>query len=1032
MTRALPPSPSSGVGRADLLRVLAVSDRERLALEDDGQIWFGYQRRDEGPAVHGTEISIQGHAKIQVQVEATPAATGRRLPLRMPQLPYVVSRETRPAVAPVDPRQSPAEPLSAEDCRPPSVRRLIQYEDLVPTARLLPALRHWLGAVRTGPLDLERLSRQLAAADPPRRLPRRIYRRWHPDLVVVVDFCDRLWPYREDMHRLAERLLRQCGRSGVSLRIVNRGPAGGWTDWRDEQSAVIPPVPRPWTPLPPGTPVLLVTDLGILQGADSGLARQWTAFVAELLRGGVRPLALAALGRSQLDEAVGPRLPVLRWSPDSRLHPERGQGAGEVEPAGLAELLALAAPLRRVDPPLLRALRRVLPEESLNAGLEGAFWCHPDVAAGTAAALRPDRRDRHLQRFRQNLPSGQRELAQLRRDHHAHLSAALHWEELLSYGAHAHPEALDSETTAEIGQAEQRLQKLAPTLAQAGAGRLGGSWQEVARAIETRADAGMVNRYSHLLMPLVVERVRREQQAGIKPEVPDWVDPAELSAGLDEDRIPVEAWLVRDAERGAILLQARSPGTRQSSMGPSLWLDAGGFRLIEQGGSGRWLAPASLPVELTKLQAATELSLETARETLRIAPVRRPFGTTGWSCGPGGVSVEATRQGKTALVVWEDAELQVRQRPQPASGDVPAWTLAGSGTRMNSDASGLGGTIRWGLDEFGVYGDFTLVTEHGTATQRFRYVEPGTFLMGSPEEETRGLARKEQEKSWFEDEHPRHPVTLTRGYWLADTPCTQAMWQAVTGVNPSQFQSPDRPVERVSWDDVQEFLSQLKSWAPGLPADLPTEAEWEYACRAGTDTALYSGPMEILGANNAPALDPIAWYGGNSGVGFELDTGSDSSDWPERQYPDSPSGTHPVGRKQPNPWGLYDMLGNVWEWCGDGFRDYAAEPVEDPVGPVTEERPLRAVRGGSWGSFAGWVRSAYRSRLGPGDSVNYPVFRLSLRSIEPGQAWAGGTPESVPGGRPVRSSPLEEEKTAAAERPPRWYERFLPGRKRKD
>jgi formylglycine-generating enzyme required for sulfatase activity len=731
-------------------------------------------------------------------------------------------------------------------------------------------------------------------------------------------------------------------------------------------------------------------------------------------------------------------------------------------------------------------MRQALPVESLNAGLEGAFWCHPDVATGTAAALRPEQRDEHLERFRQNPSSAQRELACLRRRHHAHLSPALHWEELLSYGSHAHPAALDTEMATEIAKAERRLQQLAATLntveirnpLPAGEGRVrakalsvsmnvsqatgaqaltptplpegeglnstpltatlaqtgrgDGVWQDVARAIEARADAGMVERYGHLLMPLVAERVRREQQAGIKPEVPEWVDPAELSARLGAGATPVEAWLVRDAERGAILLQARPPGPRQSSMGLPLWLDSGGFRLIERGGSGRWLAPASLPMELASLQGDVELTLETARETLRIAPVRRPFGTTGWSCGPGGVSVEATRQGKTTLVVWEDAELQVRQRPQPASGDVPAWTLAGSGTRMNSDASGLGGTIRWGLDEFGVLADLTLVTEHGASTQRFRYIEPGSFLMGSPEAETRGLARKEEEKPWFEREHPGHPVTLTRGYWLADTPCTQAFWQAVTGANPSRFTSPDRPVEQVSWDDVQEFLRQLTSWAPGLPADLPTEAEWEYACRAGTDTAVYTGAIEILGSNNAPALDPIAWYAGNSGVGFELDNGYDSTGWPEKQYPDSPSGTHPAGRKQPNAWGLHDMLGNVWEWCGDGFRDYKAELVEDPVGAVTEERPHRAVRGGSWDYDARGVRSACRIRYGPGYAGNYLGFRLCLRSIEPDQVQAGGTPDDAPGGRTGGSSPLEEAKTAAAERPARWYERFLPGRKRKD
>lgn len=154
------------------------------------------------------------------------------------------------------------------------------------------------------------------------------------------------------------------------------------------------------------------------------------------------------------------------------------------------------------------------------------------------------------------------------------------------------------------------------------------------------------------------------------------------------------------------------------------------------------------------------------------------------------------------------------------------------------------------------------------------------------------------------------------------------------------------------------------------------------ACRAGTETALYSGPIEILGERNAPALDPIAWYGGNSGVGFDLANGYDSTDWPEKQYPNSPSGTHPVGRKRANPWGLYDTLGNVWEWCADGKRYYEAKAVVDPIGPQEAGR-ARAVRGGSWFNFAEWPRSAYRHDLHPDNANGSQGFRPCLRSIAP-------------------------------------------------
>jgi len=246
--------------------------------------------------------------------------------------------------------------------------------------------------------------------------------------------------------------------------------------------------------------------------------------------------------------------------------------------------------------------------------------------------------------------------------------------------------------------------------------------------------------------------------------------------------------------------------------------------------------------------------------------------------------------------------------------------------------------------------------------QRLRWIPSGTFKMGSPPDEP----------GRWDNEGPQHQVVLTQGYWLFDTPCSQALWQAVMGDNPSRFQTQERPVESVSWDQVNEFMEKINHRIPDLELVLPTEAQWEYACRAGTETATFRGAMEILGANNASVLDAIAWYGGNSGVGFELDSGFDSSDWPERQYPvDNRVGTHPVGGKAPDPQGLYDMLGNVWEWCRDGRREYDDTTVIDPVGPM-ETGVKRTVRGGSWNSGARNMRAAVR-RWGKPD-----IYMVSL------------------------------------------------------
>jgi formylglycine-generating enzyme required for sulfatase activity len=273
-----------------------------------------------------------------------------------------------------------------------------------------------------------------------------------------------------------------------------------------------------------------------------------------------------------------------------------------------------------------------------------------------------------------------------------------------------------------------------------------------------------------------------------------------------------------------------------------------------------------------------------------------------------------------------------------------------------------------GRDRFGLWAEIAIEPSSGPAViQRLRWIPPGRFQMGSPEDEP----------GRWDAEGTRHLVTLGQGYWLFDTPCTQALWQAVMGDNPSTFKSPERPVEGVSWDDVQQrFLPALNGRIPGFV--LPSEAQWEYACRAGTETALYSGPIEILGDAHAPALDPIAWYGGNSNLGFELPNGQERYWLKDMQYPGGKAGTHPVKGKAPNPWGLYDMLGNVWEWTQDAWYDSYQGATDDVAPRDTAEAGVdRVIRGGSWYDSARNCRCAYRDRGGPGVRDYYLGFRCA-------------------------------------------------------
>ena len=220
------------------------------------------------------------------------------------------------------------------------------------------------------------------------------------------------------------------------------------------------------------------------------------------------------------------------------------------------------------------------------------------------------------------------------------------------------------------------------------------------------------------------------------------------------------------------------------------------------------------------------------------------------------------------------------------------------------------------------------------------WIPSGTFTMGSPLSE-----------GGYSNERPAHMVTISKGFWLGKTLVTQGQYQAVMGINPSDFTTvgADAPVDTVSWDDAMEFcrkLTEQERAAGRLPKGyaytLPTEAQWEYACRAGTTGALYGN------------LDDIAWYYGNSG-----------------------DSTHPVGQKQPNAFGLYDMIGSVWEWCSDWFdNDYSDANVTDPVGP--DSGANRVVRGGWWGLTAVYCRSAFRSDYDPSIHFNFLGFRLAL------------------------------------------------------
>ncbi len=245
----------------------------------------------------------------------------------------------------------------------------------------------------------------------------------------------------------------------------------------------------------------------------------------------------------------------------------------------------------------------------------------------------------------------------------------------------------------------------------------------------------------------------------------------------------------------------------------------------------------------------------------------------------------------------------------------------------------------WGEDEHGLWMAF----HYQKLRHILRWIEPGAFMMGSPKDEPER-----------DDDETLHQVTLSEGFWLGATTVTQELWEAVTGKNPSRFKGEQRPVERVSWKEVQEFLSRLNKEISGVELSLPTDAQWEYACRAGTSTPFSFG--------NSISTEQVNFNGNYPYASGEQD-----------EYR---AETVVVKALPCNNWGLYQMHGNVWELCLDQYAKKYFEGSVNPSGPLTGL--VHVIRGGSWVNGARKCRSAVRNQSKmPAYPNNRVGFRLS-------------------------------------------------------
>jgi len=329
--------------------------------------------------------------------------------------------------------------------------------------------------------------------------------------------------------------------------------------------------------------------------------------------------------------------------------------------------------------------------------------------------------------------------------------------------------------------------------------------------------------------------------------------------------------------------------------------------------------PSLLPATDTTAFAPTPIAADQAT----LFPMERPMPLFSIEEGPVGPEVEKHDEDDSERM-GQDRESEAHEgthRKNPGQSAKPNDPLHASGLR----SAGQRATI-------GLPGDVLM---------RFAWCPPGSFLMGSEEEEA------------YSEEQPAHRVTLTKGFYMGIHPVTQAQWKSIMGSDPSKFKGLNRPVENVSWHDSQEFSRKLTGHLEGtVTIRLPSEAEWEYACRAGTTTEFHFGDL----------IDTtLANYDGT---------------WNESAEDDPLERTTDVGSFPANAWGLLDMHGTVWEWCEDWLGTYEEEHQTDPVRLQQEEEECRVMRGGSWLYTPDFCRAASRDGHGPGYRNEDVGFRV--------------------------------------------------------
>lgn len=819
------------------------------------------------------------------------------------------------------------EPLSAADLRPLEQGEPLAHQPLVPQQRLLPFLRQALTYPLGQRLDVPLLVKQVARLQALQRIPRRPHVLPAGRVYVLLDLNKRLLPFWQDAHDLCDLLARQHGKNGLEIRVLEDQPGGRYYDWFDQQQAV-----KAWQPLKVPSVVLIVSDMGQLSTQGSVVCQGWLRFAQQLARQGIRPLVLSPVSPAQQYAPFIALVDQMPWGRLSRFKPQKPNQQQQEHASHVQRALGLLSVAVHVEPELLRAILGCLPAIQADSGVEAAVYLHPDVVWGyTAMTLRVEKRAAYQALFRQESASLQRQVLAVIRQHHIGQFPAVWAETVLN----AKP--LTAFTLDDAEWAEQFMVRF--TRSFAGQSRHEGMAQFARRSLQRLGKDEQGNSlYSTVYASALYGLAYREKlRAGA--DIPPAYNACVVSSVIRQSVNPVEYRLVQRGEQ--LFLEGTSGWSEDFPLNTgstvvSFTTRQDILRLRIDGCDS--VLPISVGIKVSNLCCVQEIVLDTGIERLLITPITKPS----WAheiknIFPGFLDVALHFAGEKHHFSWV--------------GGRSSWNAAGFiGTWANNSSNDF---IHF--DEYGLYADLKVKG----IIQRFRWIESGSFLMGSPESES-------EREPWTKGSETQHQVILTQGFWLADTTCTQALWQVVMGNNPSHFSdNPNNSVEQVSWNETQIFIKKINELFPDLQAKLPTEAQWEYACRAGTTTPFSFGNNITPEQVNYHGEYPYA--GGKKSIYREK--------------------TVPVKSFPPNLWGLFEMHGNVWEWCQDVWQGkLRASPMTDPIGVTVSGQTgiLRVIRGGSWSYDGKFCRSAFRLGDVPSVRGNGVGFRLALGRFELG------------------------------------------------